>query len=313
MIAAPPPAPAPRAGAVGVIGLGAMGAGVAEVLLRAGYELHALEGRAAAQIRRLGEIGPVVAHPRLADLLDRVDHVLTCLPAGPDVVAVARQLPVDPSRSRALIDCSTIGVSAAAEVWELARTAGWQYVDAPLTGGPARAATGELLCYLSSDGEPRPGVMDIADAFSVRVVRLGEPGSGQTIKLANNSIVLGLVALNGYALSLAESAGVGVDEFVEIVRGGAADNWQLQNYLPAALAPGARPGFALQLAHKDLGLVIDAARGRDLDLGVLEAVDAVYRRASAREREEGRRLDFSAVIGELAPGAPSVSGDRSSD
>lgn len=313
MSVAPPPAPAPRASAIGVIGLGAMGAGIAEVLLRAGFELHVLQGRAAAQVQRLSGIGPVVAHGRLADLFARAGHVLSCLPAGQDVIAVADELPDDPSRSRALIDCSTIGLSAAAEVWERARAAGWQYVDAPLTGGPKRAATGELLCYLSSDGTPRPWVMEVVRAFSSRVVELGEPGSGQAIKLANNSIVLGLVALNGYALSLAEAAGVGVEEFVGIVRGGAADNWQLQSYLPTALVAGSPPGFALQLAHKDLGLVIDAARSQGLDLGVLDAVDDVYRRASARERDEGRRLDFSAVIRELAPAVRQDPDNRDSD
>lgn len=291
--------PALPSRAIGVIGLGAMGSGIAESLLRAGYELHVLEGHAATQVQRLGELGSVIAHPRQTELFEHAEHVLTCLPAGADVLAFVAELPVDARGERALIDCSTVGVGAAAEIWARAAGAGWQYVDAPLTGGPQRAADGELLCYFSTDGEPRPGVGEIMRAFCARVVELGEPGSGQAIKLANNSIVLGLVVFNGYALSLAKSAGLDVDEFVEIVRGGAADNWQLQNYLPAALTEGTTAGFALRLAHKDLALVIDAARHQGLDLGVLEAVDVLYKQASAREQEQGRRADFSSVLREL--------------
>lgn len=299
MTASLPPAQTSPAKPVGVVGLGAMGAGIAENLLRAGFELHVLGGRAAAQVERLMGLGPVVVHPRLADLLDRADHVLSCLPAGADVADVAAELPDDAHRVRVFIDCSTIGVHAATEVWKLVRAAGWQYVDAPLTGGPGRASTGDLLCYFSSDGQPRPGAMEIVHAFCARAVQLGEPGSGQAIKLANNSILLGLIVLNGYALSLAESAGVSVDEFVEIVSGGAADNWQLQHYLPEALAQNAPAGFALRLAHKDLALVIDAVRNQGLDPGVLEAVGALYQRASAREKKQDLRADFSSVIREL--------------
>lgn len=290
---------------IGVIGLGAMGAGIAESLLRAGFEVHVLSGRATAQIERLSTLGSVVAHDRLIDLLDHGGHVLTCLPEGSDVLATAEELPVDDGRGRALIDCSTIGVGSAAAVWKVARAAGWQYIDAPLTGGPKRAASGELICYFSSDGAPRAGVLEAVEAFCAKIVQLGEPGSGQSIKLANNSVLLGLVALNGYALSLADSAGVGAEEFVEIVRDGAADNWQLQNYLPGALTPGAEVGFALQLAHKDLALVIDAAKSQGLDLGVLDALDALYQKATSQEQTEGQRADFSAVIRELrSPPAP---------
>lgn len=286
--------------AIGVIGLGAMGLGMASRLMEAGYELHVMGDRAAANVDQLRTLGMVHTHRSLQELTASACHVLTCLPTGEDVLSVVNVLPADGAGIRALIDCSTVGMSAAEDIHQKLKEIGWQYIDAPVTGGPKRAASGELIAYVGADGDPRDGAMEAIRSFCARVVELGSPGTGQLLKLANNSILLGLVALNGYALSFAETAGLNASEFAEIVQGGAADNWQLQNYLPTALASGATAGFALQLAHKDLKLVLDGAHSIGLDLGVLEAVQALYERASAHERKLGQKSDFSAVIRELA-------------
>ncbi|TJY66215.1 hypothetical protein E4J89_17205 [Arthrobacter sp. CAU 1506] len=286
--------------AVGALGIGAMGSGMAARLLAAGFELHVLDGRATSTINRLSTSGTIRRHHSIQELAGFAPHVLTCLPTGEDVLAVAKSLPIDGEGRRAFIDCSTVGVSAVGDIRSAVESAGWQYVDAPVTGGPQRAAKGELLSYFAVDGRPRDGVREILSTFCTRMVELDSPGMGQLLKLANNAILLGLVTLNGYALTFAQSMGISPQEFAEITRDGAGDNWQLQNYLPTALEPGSKPGFALNLAHKDLRLVLDAAGRLGLDTTVLTSIEKLYDRASLTERGAGQRADFSAVIQELS-------------
>jgi 3-hydroxyisobutyrate dehydrogenase len=174
---------------------------------------------------------------------------------------------------------STVGVEGSERLAALAEDLGVVYVDAPVLGTKKPAADGALVVLASGPAAVRPRIDPVLDAIGSRTVWVGEAGGGSRLKLAANAWVFTVV--EGVAESLALTRDLGLDPalFLEAVRGGALDAPYVQLKGKAMLDGGFDPAFALSGALKDADLILAAAAGAGLDLGVLPGVREHFQRA----------------------------------
>jgi 3-hydroxyisobutyrate dehydrogenase len=267
---------------LGWIGLGAMGGPMAQVAARAGLEVDAYDvvsGRAGEGVTEAGTVADAVRDADAVVLMvatpAQADEVLAEVEDGAVVVVMA-----------------TVG-PAAVEGW----AERFAVVDAPVSGGVARAATGELVAFVSGDAEP---VRPLLDALTSTWTVVGdEPGAGQKVKLVNQLLAGVHIAAAAEALAFAEALGLEARTVRELVRGGAAASFMLDDR-GERMVEGAFDDVrsALDIFVKDMGLVCDAARENTFPAPLAAVAEQLYRAGSRARR--GRRDD--SVLIELMRG-----------
>lgn len=279
---------------VAVIGLGIMGGHMAANLLKAGYSVTGYN-RSQGKIAKLVEQGGRGASD-VADAVRDADVVLTMLPDSPDVEAVVLGeggvLEAAP-RGALLIDASTIRPDVAVCVADAARVAGIRAVDAPVSGGEAGAVEGSLSIMVGGDAADVEAARPVLEALGSTIVHVGPVGSGQTVKAANQRIVAGTIALVSEALVFLEAHSVDTEAAVKVLAGGLAGNRILDRKAADMIARQFRPGFRVDLHHKDLGIATSAAR----EAGVAIPVGALVAQLMGGLRAQGHgSLDHSALL-----------------
>ena len=264
---------------LGFVGLGMMGAPIARRLLAAGHELL-VHDRAADAVGRLVEAGAVAARSP-ADAASGAAAVFLSLPGPPEVTVVVEGdggvLQADP-RPALIVDLSTNAPSAVLALSERCRDAGVAFVDAPVSGGAARAVTGELSVMVGASPDDHDAAAPLLGCFASEVFHVGPTGAGTVAKLANNQLFLGAALVVQEAYLLAASAGLEPNDLHPILKASSASAY-------ASLAPlllGRRFDdviFRLDIAAKDLQLAVDAAHAVGVDVPVSAAAADVYRAA----------------------------------
>ena len=244
---------------IAFIGLGNMGAPMAANLAKAGHEVTGfdtagvtVEGVARAASSRDAIVGAAA--------------IITMLPNGDIVRAVAQEI-VDAAQAGALfIDCSTIDVESARAVHDLAKGAGLPSLDAPVSGGVGGAQAGTLTFMVGGSEEAYAKGAALFDIMGRKAVHCGEAGAGQAAKICNNMILgISMVAVaEGFVL--AERLGLSHEALFEVASTSSGQCWSLTSYcpvpgpVPASPANnGYKPGFAVALMLKDLKLAQQAA------------------------------------------------------
>lgn len=244
---------------VGFAGLGLMGEGMARRLMAAGHPTTVLGHRRRDVIEALVAEGATEARDA-ADLAGRCEVVLTCVPDADAVAALAERL-VPALRPGALwIDVTTSRPSASRALAIRVRERGAAFADAPVTGGPPQAASGELASLVGCAEADLPAVEAVVGAYSKAVLRIGEVGAGHTAKLLNNLVSQGTMALLAEAYGLARDHGVAWRPLFEAMSAGAARSGTLEKSVGPALDgdfDGAR--FSIGNAAKDLAYVVELA------------------------------------------------------
>lgn len=192
-----------------------------------------------------------------------------------------------------VVDSSTISPAATLKFAERVRAKGADYIDAPVTGSKVGAATAQLIFIVGGSDASVERAMPLFNAMGKKVLRLGETGKGQACKLGGNLMIS--VMFEGFAEALTLTAKLGVErerflEFVNntMVRSGVSDY-----KAPFVLARDYSPNFPLKLMHKDIHLMIDAARENRVKLPGLETVEEIYEIAT----EEGlKEQDYAATL-----------------
>lgn len=279
---------------VGFVGLGVMGRPMAANLVRAGHEVRAFS-RGAAGRASAAELGvPVVAS--VAEAVKGADVVLTMLPDTPDVRAVA--LGPDGvlehlAPSGAYIDLSTIQPGAAREIAARFAEAGHDVLDAPVSGGEAGAREGTLSIMVGGPADVAERWRDLLGAMGTTVVRVGEAGGGQVVKAANQLVVATHLQALAEAVVFLEAHDADVATGLSVIARGLGGSTVIDRKADGVLAGDFTPGFRLELHHKDLGIVEDAARAR----GAVLPVTALVRRLvqSLVQRGDGGR-DHSVLV-----------------
>jgi 2-hydroxy-3-oxopropionate reductase len=279
---------------IAFIGLGIMGGPMAQRLVDAG---HAVIGfnRSSGPVDRLVAAGGKGAGS-VAEAVRDADVIITMVPDSPDVEEVALGedgIYAHAPQGSIHIDMSSIRPDVAAGLYDAGKAVGVRVMDAPVSGGEPGAIEGTLSIMVGADRADFDAVQPILDTVGTTVVLVGPPGSGQTVKAANQLIVAGNIELVAEAIVFLRAYGVDTEAAVSVLSGGLAGSRILERKAASMLAGNFDPGFRIDLHHKDMGIVTSAARERDvvIPLGALTA----QLMAAARAQGDGG-LDHSALL-----------------
>lgn len=268
---------------VGVIGLGAMGMGVAKSLLRAGFEVHACDVRADAVRQVVAEGGHAAATP--IALGANVDVVIVLVVNAEQTETVlfgeqgaARSLP----QGSVVIASATVSPEFARALGKRLDAAGLMMIDGPVSGGAIKAAAGEMTVMAAG----RPAAFEKCDAvlkaIAGKVYRLGdEPGPGSVVKMVNQLLAGVHIAAAGEAMALAIRAGANPDQVYEVITNSAGNSWMFANRVPHVLAGDYTPLSAVDIFVKDLGIVLDYAKKSVFPLPLSATAHQMFMQASA--------------------------------
>lgn len=273
------------------IGLGAIGTPMAQRIADAGMTVTGVDPFEAARQRAealgLAAVGTIGDAPRSVPIV-----VMVATPDQLDAL-VAEAVEADAARDRLWIVMSTVGPDAVRRAAEAIVAHGGRVVDAPVTGGVARATTGELVIFASGAAADLDEAAPLlAPLGTVRVVG-DELGQGQGIKVVNQHLCSVHIVAAAEALALSERLGLDRAEVLDLVAGGAAGSWMLSDRGPRMLEDDPTVTSTIGIFVKDSGLVADAAEGVGAEVPVLAAARARYLAAASAGLE---RADDSQVI-----------------
>jgi 3-hydroxyisobutyrate dehydrogenase len=282
---------------IGFIGLGNMGAPMARNLAAAG---HAVTGFDTADVSVEG----VARAASAAEAARGRDVVVTMLPNGAILRAVADEVIPAARRGAVFADCSTVDVDSARAVAATATAAGLRAVDAPVSGGTVGAEAGTLTFMAGGEADAFETVRPLFEVMGARAVHCGPSGAGQAAKICNN-MILGISMLGVCeAFALAQKLGLDAQALYDVVSTSSGSCWSVTTYCPVpGVGPkspadnGYRPGFAAELMLKDLRLSQEAAASADAATPLGAHAAALY---AAFVAGEGAGRDFSAVLPWLA-------------
>lgn len=279
---------------IGFIGLGRMGRGMASNLLKKGFSLRVLDIDP-EPVAHLAGLGASVAQD-VADIARECDIVVTMLPTSAEVEAVAcgaDGLFAHGRKGAILLDMSTIDPLATDRLHVQAQRAGMTVVDAPVGRLAEHADRGESLFMVGASNADFARVRPLLDAMGTTVHHCGGVGAGGRTKIVNNYVAITLCQVNAEALALSQRFGLDLVKTLQVLFGTSASNNQLKiNFANKVLAGDTRPGFTIDLAHKDLGLVLGAAHAAKVPMPVAAAV---YESFSLARAAEFGQLDFSGI------------------
>ncbi len=284
---------------IAFIGLGHMGGGMAPNLAKAGHEVRAFDLVSQAVEQAVGK-GCTEASSTAAAVKD-ADVVITMLPASTHVRAIYRDdVAPNANPGTLLIDCSTIDVASAREVGEDLKTRGFDFVDAPVSGGIAAAAGGSLTFMVGGTDEQFERAKPFLEPMAKAVIHAGQLGAGQAAKICNNMILGATMVATCEAFVLAQKLGLDLQTFFDISSKASGQSWSMTSYAPV---PGVGPdtpadhdyegGFAAALMLKDLKLAADAARSVGAYTPMGGEAEELFQRFVDRG---GGNKDFSGII-----------------
>jgi 2-hydroxy-3-oxopropionate reductase len=245
---------------IGFIGLGIMGCPMAKNLLKKGYSLTVYD-IVPEKVDELVKAGAKAGSSN-KDVAEKSEIIITMLPNSPEVreAVLGQNGVLDGARpGTILIDMSSIAPLASKEIAERAKEKKVVMLDAPVSGGEPKAVEGTLAIMVGGPAETFEKVKDILGVMGASVTRVGEIGSGNTTKLANQIIVALNIAAVSEAMVLATKAGVDPKNVFKAIRGGLAGSAVLDAKMPLALKGNFKPGFRIELHIKDLANALDTA------------------------------------------------------
>lgn len=270
---------------IGFIGLGIMGKPMAQNLLKAGYELTVYDitsGRVDELVKAGARRGS-----SSKDVAAQSEVVITMLPNSPHVreaVLGSNGVLDGAKRGTILVDMSSIAPLASQEIAAQAREKGVAMLDAPVSGGEPKAVAGTLAIMVGGPQETFEQVKDILAKMGSSVTRVGEIGSGNVTKLANQIIVALNIAAMSEAMVLATKAGVDPQMVFQAIRGGLAGSAILDAKMPLALKGNFKPGFRIELHIKDMANALDTAH----ELGVPVPLSSVVMEIMQALKADGK-------------------------
>ena len=280
---------------VGYIGLGLMGKSMARNILKAGFPLL-VHNRSHEAVEELQAEGAKTATSP-SEIAEQVDVVFTNLPDSPDVelVTLGTGGIIEGARQGLIfVDNSTIKPATARHIAESLGERGVLCLDAPVSGGDIGARQGTLAIMVGGPNQALEQVRPILEAMGKTITHVGDTGSGQIAKAANQIMVAAQMVAMGELLIFARKAGADPQKVVQAIQGGAAQCWAL-DVKPERLFAGNRsPGFKAYMQAKDLGIVLDTARSYGIPLVSAAVHNQLYNSMLEMGLAE---QDNSAVIG----------------
>jgi 4-hydroxybutyrate dehydrogenase/sulfolactaldehyde 3-reductase len=280
---------------VGLIGLGAMGRGMGRNLLQHGFALtvHDVNLAAAEPLQMLG--AEAVETPRA--VAERAEVVVTVLPNGPDVEAVALGpggIAEGARPGTIVMDCSTIEPAVSVAVGQALAARGLRMVDAGMGRSSKEAEAGTLLFMVGAEPDDFARVRPLLEAMGSDIFHVGPPGHGITLKLVHNLLSLTILTASVEAMLLAGRAGLDLQRTLEVLQASTTGNGHLRGTIPDQVLTGDyTPGFRVVLGQKDLRLGHQLAGSLNVPLQTLAAPAALYTATVAKGRGE---LSHGAIV-----------------
>ncbi|MDP3332617.1 MAG: NAD(P)-dependent oxidoreductase [Methylococcaceae bacterium] len=236
---------------VGLIGLGAMGVGMARNVAKAEL-LTGVYNRTQSKSQELADELGVIAYPTPQVLAAEVDVVLLCVSADQDVLAVIDGISDTVRPGTIVVDMSTVSSATAQQASAKLAEKQVAFLDAPVSGGVEGAKNGTLAMMVGGDEQALAQARPVLAAMASRIVYMGPSGAGQATKAVNQIIGAGINQAVTEALAFAAAQQLPLDKVIDVISGGASGNWFLQHRGPTMTKGVFAPGFKLALHHKDL-------------------------------------------------------------
>jgi 3-hydroxyisobutyrate dehydrogenase len=284
---------------VAFLGLGIMGYPMAGHLKnKGGHEVtvyNRTAAKAQAWVKEHG--GRSAATPKGA--AQGQDFVMCCVGNDNDLREVtlgANGAFAGTAKGAVFVDHTTASAEIARELYAAAKKAGFDFIDAPVSGGQAGAQNGVLTVMCGGDAEPYARAEKVIAAYARMCKLLGRAGSGQLTKMVNQICIAGLVQGLSEGIHFAKKAGLDVEAVIETISKGAAQSWQMENRYKTMMAGKYDFGFAVDWMRKDLAISTAEARRNGAHLPVAALVDQFY---SEVQKMGGGRWDTSALLARL--------------
>lgn len=281
--------------AVGVIGLGAMGAGIAQLLRRARFDTHVFDVRTeAAQVFARDGGTACATAAQLAAACDVVVSAVVSAAQTDDVLFGAGGAAAAMRRGSLFMMCSTVDPNWSSALEGRLAERGLLYLDAPMSGGAAKAAAGELTMMTSGRPEAYARCQPVLDAMAGKVYKLGDrAGAGSKVKTVHQLLAGVHIAAAAEAMALGLREGVDPQALYEVICNSAGNSWMFGNRMAHVLADDYTPLSSVDIFVKDPGLVLDLARASKFPLPLASTAHQMFMQASTAGYA---REDDSAVI-----------------
>ena len=285
---------------VGLVGLGAMGRGMAASLRRGGHAVHVCDVRGEAVREFVAQGGTACANP--AELARSCDVLISVVVNAQQTEAVLFGEGGAAAAMRpgsVFVMCSTVDPSWSIALEQRLAERGLLYLDAPISGGAARAAAGEITMMTSGRPEAYAKCEALLDAMAARVYKLGDrAGAGSTVKIVNQLLAGVHIAAAAEAMALGIKAGADPAALYDVITHSAGNSWMFENRMAHVLAGDYTPLSAVDIFVKDLGIVLDTARARKFPVPLAATAHQMFMHASSAGHG---KEDDSAVI-KIFPG-----------
>ena len=285
-------------GNLAFIGLGVMGFPMAGHLAKAGHSVTVYNRSSEKTKKWSSEYnGQIAATP--ADAAEGADFIICCVGNDDDL----REVTIGTSgafskisKGSIFVDHTTVSSRVTNELFDIGNEMGFDFIDAPISGGQAGAENGMLSIMCGGTKEAFDKAKPILETYSRICKRIGESGAGQQTKMCNQIAIAGLVQGLSEALHFAEKAGLDGRNVVEVISQGAAGSWQMENRFETMLDGNFNHGFAVDWMRKDLKICLEASDQIGASLPVTALVSEFYKDL---QKMGGGRWDTSSLISRL--------------
>jgi L-threonate 2-dehydrogenase len=290
----------PTVRSVGVIGLGAMGSGMASSLRRAGHQLHVCDVRYEAAQAFAKEGGTACKTPaELAQSVDIIVSVVVNAEQTEQVLFGKDGAAAQMKPGTLFIMCSTVDPNWSVALEQRLNNLGLLYLDAPISGGAAKAASGQMTMMTSGHADAYAQAGHVLECMAANVYKLGDrAGYGSKVKIINQLLAGVHIAAAAEAMALGLREGVAADALYEVITHSAGNSWMFENRMAHVLKGDYTPLSAVDIFVKDLGLVLDTARATKFPLPLSATAHQMFMQASTAGHG---REDDAAVI-KIFPG-----------
>lgn len=293
---------------VAVIGLGSMGYGMAKSLVAAGHQTHGYDVAPAQMARFLADGGAPGALTAVSLHIDAAVVVVLNAAQTESVLFGEEGIVPNMKAGSVVLACATVSPAFARDMEARCLAYGVHYLDAPISGGAAKAAEGRLSIMASGTPAAFAAAVPLLDAMSEKVFALGDAaGAGSAMKAVNQLLAGVHIAAMAEAMTFGITQGVSPAKFVEVIPKCAGTSWMLENRAPHIVAGDYTPHSSVNIWPKDLGIVLDIAGEAGFNAPVTQAALAQFMEAAAQglggEDDAAVAKVYAGQVGVKLPGA----------
>jgi 3-hydroxyisobutyrate dehydrogenase len=236
---------------------------------------------------------------KLSEIEEEFDFIISCIGNDDDLIEITtskngcfKLL----NKDSIFIDHSTVSPKLVKKIFKEAKEVGVNFLDAPISGGEAGAINGALSIMIGGELKSFKDSEELLRAYGKKIKYMGQSGSGQLTKIINQICIAGLVQGLAEAVHFMKKTDLSADDVLDVISGGAAQSWQLDNRLKTMSEDKFNFGFAVDLMRKDLGIAFDQAKEFGINLEITKIVDQFYLEL---QKMGYNKLDTSSLVKRL--------------